>query len=196
MTTAPSSTSTASRSLNSVAVYCGSNRGLDPGFANAAVNLGNVLAERQIGLVYGGGHVGLMGVIADAVLQNGGTVHGVITTALEEKEVAHQGLSKLDVVETMHERKAIMADAADAFIMLPGGLGTFDEFFEVATWTQLGIQSKPCGVLNVNGYFDELLALLDKATAEGFVRIFHRDIIIIETDPDRLLDQLGAWSQQ
>ena len=195
MTTAPSSTSTASRSLNSVAVYCGSNRGLDPGFANAAVNLGNVLAERQIGLVYGGGHVGLMGVIADAVLQNGGTVHGVITTALEEKEVAHQGLSKLDVVETMHERKAIMADAADAFIMLPGGLGTFDEFFEVATWTQLGIQSKPCGVLNVNGYFDELLALLDKATAEGFVRIFHRDIIIIETDPDRLLDQLGAWSQ-
>jgi hypothetical protein len=96
----------------------------------------------------------------------------------------------------MHERKAIMADAADAFIMLPGGLGTFDEFFEVATWTQLGIQSKPCGVLNVNGYFDELLALLDKATAEGFVRIFHRDIIIIETDPDRLLDQLGAWSQQ
>ena len=190
MTTAPSSTSTASRSLNSVAVYCGSNRGLDPGFANAAVNLGNVLAERQIGLVYGGGHVGLMGVIADAVLQNGGTVHGVITTALEEKEVAHQGLSKLDVVETMHERKAIMADAADAFIMLPGGLGTFDEFFEVATWTQLGIQSKPCGVLNVNGYFDELLALLDKATAEGFVRIFHRDIIIIE------IDQLGAWSQQ
>ena len=193
MNTPPTSTSTASRSLNNVAVYCGSNRGLDPEFANATVNLGKVLAERQIGLVYGGGHVGLMGVIADSVLQNGGTVHGVITSALEEKEVAHEGLDKLDVVETMHERKAIMADAADAFIMLPGGLGTFDEFFEVATWTQLGIQSKPCGVLNVNGYFDELLALLDRATAEGFVRNFHRDIIIIETDPDRLLDQLLAW---
>jgi uncharacterized protein (TIGR00730 family) len=188
-------TSSTIRKLKSVAVYCGSNKGLDPGFAVATTNLGRVLAERDISLVYGGGHVGLMGVIADAVLHHGGSVHGVITAALEEKEVAHHGLTKLDVVETMHERKAIMADAADAFIMLPGGLGTFDEFFEVATWTQLGIQSKPCGVLNVNGYFDDLLALLDRATAEGFVREFHRGIIMIETDPDRLLDQLSGWTQ-
>jgi len=133
--------------LGAVAVYCGSNRGTDAAYAQAATSLGRELAGRGIRLVYGGGHVGLMGVVADAVLGGGGQVHGVITRALEGKELAHRGLTELTVVETMHERKAAMADAAGAFVMLPGGYGTLDEFFEALTWTQLGIHDKPCGVL-------------------------------------------------
>src|SRR5215471_16866630 len=145
-----------SNQLSSVAVYCGSNAGNDPQYAAAAAALGRVLADRGIRLVYGGGQVGLMGVLADAVLERGGEVLGVITEALVVKEVSHRGLTGLQVVGTMHERKAVMADAADAFIMLPGGFGTFDEFFEVVTWTQLGIHAKPCGVLDVAGYFAPL----------------------------------------
>jgi uncharacterized protein (TIGR00730 family) len=177
-----------------IAVYCGSNRGADPAFAAAAVSLGRLLAERGIRLVYGGGHVGLMGVIADAVLGSGGEVLGVITRALEAKEVVHRRLTELVVTETMHERKAAMADAADAFIMLPGGYGTFDEFFEVLTWTQLGIHDKPCGVLDVGGYFAPLRDLLDAATSAGFVIPAHRNLVITESEPAALLDRLAVWT--
>jgi uncharacterized protein (TIGR00730 family) len=179
---------------SSVAVYCGSNSGTDPAFAAAAATLGALLAERGIRLVYGGGHVGLMGAITDAVLDGGGEAHGVITRALEQKEIAHAGLTSLRVTETMHERKAAMADAADAFVMLPGGYGTLDEFFEVLTWAQLGIQAKPCAILDVAGYFDPLRAFLDGAVAAGFVHPAHRDMVIMDDDPARLLDRLAAWT--
>jgi uncharacterized protein (TIGR00730 family) len=181
------------RQLRSVAVYCASTPGVDPLYAEAAEALGRLLAERGVHLVYGGGHVGLMGVIADAALAAGGEVHGVITRALQGKEIAHRGLTSLEVVETMHDRKAAMADRADAFVMLPGGFGTLDEFFEVLTWTQLGIHDKPCGVLDVDGYFDPLRALLDRATEQHFVRDAHRDIVIIETDASTLLERLARW---
>ena len=180
--------------LTSVAVYCGSNSGTDPAFAQAAAALGRTLTERGIKLVYGGGHVGLMGAIADAVLEHGGEAHGVITESLRAKEVARQGLTSLQVVKTMHERKAAMADAADAFVMLPGGFGTFDEFFEVLTWTQLGIHVKPCGILDVAGFFAPLRALFDGAVTAGFVHPAHRDMVLVDTDPARLLDRLAAWT--
>jgi uncharacterized protein (TIGR00730 family) len=180
--------------LLSVAVYCGSSPGADPRFTAAAAELGRLLAERQIRLVYGGGHVGLMGVIADAVLTRGGEAHGVITRALEEKELAHAGLTSLQVVETMHERKAAMADKADGFIMLPGGFGTLDEFFEVVTWTQLGIHVKPCGILNVNGYFDPLVLLLQTAARERFLLPAHRDLVVTQSDPGVLIERLDAWT--
>ena len=180
--------------LLSVAVYCGSSPGADPRFTAAAAELGRLLAEHQIRLVYGGGHVGLMGVIADAVLTGGGEAHGVITRALEQKEIAHPGLTTLQVVETMHERKAAMADKADGFIMLPGGFGTLDEFFEVVTWTQLGIHVKPCGILNVNGYFDPLVLLLQTAARERFLLPAHRDLVVTESDPGVLIERLGAWT--
>ena len=135
-----------------------------------------------------------MGVLADAALAEGGEVHGVITRALEDKEIAHRGLTTLKVVETMHERKAAMADMADAFVMLPGGFGTLEEFLEVVTWTQLGIHTKPCGVLNVRGFFDPLVALFATATQQRFVREEHRDMVIVEPDPVTMLDQLGSWA--
>lgn len=180
--------------LRAVAVYCGSNHGANPAYAAAAASLGTLLARRGIRLVYGGGHVGLMGVLADAALGKGGEVFGVITRALKAKEVAHEALTSLQVVDTMHERKAAMADAADAFVMLPGGYGTFDEFFEVVSWTQLGIHDKPCGVLDVGGYFAPLGALLDAATRQGFVSSVHRNLVITEDEPARLLDRLTAWT--
>ena len=183
-----------SAQLISVAVYCGSNPGNDPAYREAAVSLGQTLAERGISLVYGGGHVGLMGAVADAVLECGGEAHGVITEALEAKELAHHGLSTLRVVKTMHERKAAMADAADAFVMLPGGFGTLDEFFEVVSWTQLGIHDKPCGVLDVNGYFGPLRELIDGAVTAGFVHPAHGDMVVIDADADRLLDRLASWT--
>jgi hypothetical protein len=180
--------------ITSVAVYCASSPGFDLAYARAAGRLGTLLAERGIEVVYGGGHVGLMGVIADAALSAGGEVHGVITRALEAKEIAHRGLTSLAVAETMHERKAAMADRADAFVMLPGGLGTFDEFFEVVTWTQLGIHVKPCGVLDVAGFFAPLRAQLDAMTGAGFLRAEHRDMVLIDDDPAVLLDRLAAWT--
>jgi len=176
------------RPLRSVAVYCGSNRGNDPAYARAAASLGRVLTERGIRLVYGGG------VVADAVSDAGGEILGVITRALVDKEVAHPGLANLTVVDTMHERKAAMSDAADAFVMLPGGFGTFDEFFEAVTWTQLGIHAKPCGVLDVAGYFGPLRAMLDVATRHGFITEAHRDLVIIDDEPTRLLDLLAEWT--
>jgi uncharacterized protein (TIGR00730 family) len=183
-----------SRQLISVAVYCGSNPGSDPAYLAAATSLGHTLADRGISLVYGGGHVGLMGAVADAVTERGGEAHGVITEALEAKEIAHHGLTTLRVVKTMHERKAAMADAADAFVMLPGGFGTLDEFFEVVTWTQLGIHDKPCGVLDVAGYFGPLRELVDGAVTAGFVHPAHRDMIVIDSDAGALLDRLASWT--
>ncbi len=176
-----------------VAVFCGSSRGADPAFGEAAAAFGRLLAQRRVRLVYGGGEVGLMGVVANAVLDAGGEVHGVITRALDEKEIAHKGLTSLTIVETMHERKAAMADAADAFVMLPGGYGTLDEFFEAATWTQLGIHEKPCGVLDVGGYFDAMRAFLDHAVASGLLRHEHRGFLLFEADPVALIERLGSW---
>ena len=179
--------------IQSICVFCGSSPGRDPAFSGAASDLGRQLAERQIDLVYGGGHVGLMGLIAAATLNAGGNVHGVITRALEEKEVAHRGLTRLQITESMHDRKAAMAEASDAFIMLPGGLGTFEEFFEVATWTQLGIQSKPCGILNIGGYYDPLINLLDRSVRERFLRPEHRGQLVVDSASASLIDSLAQW---
>ena len=151
-----------------ICVFCGSNPGVNPAYKNAAAGLGRLLAERKIELVYGGGNIGLMGVLADAALEASGRVIGVIPESLMAKEVGHQGLTELRVVGSMHERKALMADLAEGFIALPGGYGTFEEFCEVVTWSQLGLHAKPCGVLNVEKYYDPLLALFDHAVKEGF----------------------------
>ncbi|MFN8027398.1 MAG: TIGR00730 family Rossman fold protein [Acidimicrobiia bacterium] len=181
-----------SGSLGAVSVYCGSNPGTDPAYAEAAVAIGTELGRRGIDMVYGGGHVGLMGIAADAALAAGGRVHGVITHALQAREVEHIGLTSLAIVETMHERKFAMADRSDAFVMLPGGFGTLDEFFEVVTWSQLGVHAKPAGILDVGGFFDLLLAFLDHATAEGFIRPQHRDLIVVDPDAASLLDRLAS----
>jgi hypothetical protein len=181
-------------SIASVGVFCGSSPGADPAFAQAAASLGHELARRGMRLVYGGGRVGLMGVIADAVLEQGGEVYGVITHALKAKELAHLGLTSLEVVSTMHERKAAMADQSAAFVMMPGGFGTLDEFLEVLTWSQLGIHLKPCGLLNVHGFFDPLLRMFDAASRERFLRSEHREMVVIDDDPASLLDRLASWA--
>jgi hypothetical protein len=152
-----------------------------------------VLAERKLALVYGGGRVGLMGSIADAVLEQGGEVIGVIPESLVRREVAHTGLSDLRVVQTMHERKALMAELADAFIALPGGFGTLDEFCEILTWAQLGLHGKPCGLLNVEGYFDPLLALFDRAVEDGFLHPKHRSMLITANDPEMLFEEMSRY---
>ena len=164
----------------------------DPGYAAAADGLGRSLAARDVTLVYGGASVGLMGVVADAALAAGGSVIGVLPRALSDLEIGHPGLTELRVVETMHERKTMMADTSDAFIALPGGLGTLEETFEVWTWSQLGVHAKPVGFLNVNGYFDRLLAFLDHAVAEGFVTSRHRRFACVSTSPDDLITALAA----
>jgi uncharacterized protein (TIGR00730 family) len=183
----------ASPPVRAVAVFCGSSQGSDPAFADGARHLGAVLAQRGVELVYGGGRVGLMGVVADAVLDGGGRVRGVITRSLADREVAHTGLTELQVVETMHQRKASMADAADAFVMLPGGLGTLDEFFEAVTWTQLGVHAKPCAILDMADYFAPLLSFLDAATEKGLLRAEHRAMVLVEQSPEALLDHLSTW---
>ena len=177
-------------SLRSIAVYCGSSLGTDPAYAAAATSLGRVLAEQHLRLVYGGGHVGLMGAVADGALAAGGQVIGVITEALAERELSHEGLGSLEVVATMHERKARMADLSDGVVMLPGGFGTFDEFFEAVTWTQLGVHATPCGILDVNDFFAPLLGFLDDAVAAGFIAARHRAMISTSDDPEGLIDQL------
>lgn len=177
--------------MERICVYCGSNVGDRPSYLAAAQTLGQKLAARHITLVYGGGNVGLMGAIADAALAAGGSVIGVIPQALVDKEVAHSGLTDLRVVPSMHDRKALMADLSDAFIALPGGLGTLEELCEVATWTQLGVHQKAVGLLNVEGFYDGLLGFLDHAIAEKFIRPEHRQILISATEPDHLLDQLA-----
>jgi uncharacterized protein (TIGR00730 family) len=177
-----------------VCVFCGSSLGNQPAYAQAADDIGRLLAERGIELVYGGGNVGLMGRIADACLHHGGRAIGVIPRNLVEKEIAHSGLTNLHVVESMHERKALMADLADAFAALPGGFGTWEEFCEVLTWSQLGLQRKACALLNVHGYYDPLLAMADRAVDEGFLRRDHRELLLAETDPARLLDRLSSYT--
>ena len=154
------------------------------------MTVGAHLAQRKIGLVYGGGRVGLMGALADAVLANGGEAIGVIPRALMEKEIGHAGLTELRVVGSMHERKALMGELADAFVALPGGYGTLDEFCEVLTWGQLGLHQKPCGLLNVDGYFNDLLGLFRRALREGFLHPVHSTLVLTETDPDKLLTVL------
>jgi uncharacterized protein (TIGR00730 family) len=171
-------------------VFCGSNPGRRAEFADAARAMGRCLARRKLELVYGGGCVGLMGILADEALAAGAKVHGVIPRALATREVAHYGLTQLVVVESMHARKAAMAELSDAFVALPGGLGTFDELFEIATWAQLGIHAKPIGVLDVAGYFEPLRSLLAHAVDAGFVRPEHRDLLHVAADPDLLLDLL------
>lgn len=180
--------------LRRVTVFCASSPGSDPAFAGAARGLGELLVARGIGLVYGGGRVGLMGVLADAVLAAGGEVTGVIPQHLWEKEVGHAGLTELLVVDSMHERKLAMADRADAFIALPGGFGTFEELFEVLTWTQLRIHDKPVGVLDVNGFYAPLLAFLDSAVTAGLLRDAHRRSLLQSDDAADLLDRLATWT--
>jgi uncharacterized protein (TIGR00730 family) len=179
--------------MRNICVYCGSSPGARPSYADAARQLGETLAASGIGLVYGGAHVGLMGLVADAVMNGGGSVIGVIPTALQELEIAHTGLTELRVVGTMHERKAAMADLADGFIILPGGMGTMEEMFEVLTWAQLGLHRKPCGLLDVDGYFGSLLGFLDHMVRERFLRPVHRETLLVETDPARLLAALEAY---
>jgi uncharacterized protein (TIGR00730 family) len=179
--------------MKSVCVFCGSSPGASPAYAEAAARLGRAIAGRGLTLVYGGGHVGLMGVVADAALGAGGRVVGVIPEALEAKELAHRSLTDLRVVGSMHERKALMSELADGFIALPGGIGTLEEWFEVWTWSQLGIQRKPCGLLNAAGYYDHLLAFLDHVTAERFLAPDHRAMVLVDDDATRLLDRLAGY---
>lgn len=179
--------------MNRICVFCGASNGSKPEYRVAAERTGAVLADRGIGLVYGGGKVGLMGAVADAVLVRGGYVIGVIPRALVEKEVAHERLTDLRIVGSMHERKAMMAELSDAFVALPGGFGTIEEFVEVLTWSQLGLHAKPCGLLNVGGYYDPLLAFIDHAVKEGFVKAEHARLVVADTDPVRLLERLQAW---
>ena len=179
--------------MRRLCVFAGSSSGGRPEYRHAAEELGRTLGERRIGLVYGGARVGLMGVVADATLAARGEVIGVIPEALVAKEVAHTGLSDLRVVDSMHERKAVMADLADGFIALPGGWGTLEELFEVVTWAQLGLHRKPCGLLNAAGYFDGLLTFVDHSIHEGFVRGEHRAIISVAGTAGVLLDRLAAY---
>jgi uncharacterized protein (TIGR00730 family) len=174
-------------------VFCGSSKGTRPLFAEAARQLGEQMAGRGLGLVYGGGHIGLMGVLADAVLAGGGEAVGVIPRALVERELAHNRLTALHVVDTMHQRKALMADLADAFAALPGGFGTGDELFEILTWAQLGLHAKPIGLLNVAGFFDPLLAWIERTVEEGFLRAEHRHLLIVRDEPAALLDALVGY---
>jgi uncharacterized protein (TIGR00730 family) len=178
--------------MKRVCVFCGSNPGRRPAYRTAAIALGHVLAERGIGLVYGGGNIGLMGIIAEAVLEKGGFVTGVIPQVLMDQELAHQRIQDLRVVRSMHERKALMADLSDGFIALPGGFGTFEEFCEIVTWSQLGLQEKPCGLLNVENYYQPLLALFDQAVEEGFLMRENREIVLAHSEPGALLDALLA----
>ncbi len=179
--------------MRSIAVFCASSLGRDPAFAAAARTFGELLAREALTLVYGGGHVGLMGVLADAALEAGGRVVGVIPRALWDREIGHRGLTELHVVDTMHERKARMASLAEAFVALPGGLGTLEEIFEVWTWGQLGIHAKPCGFLDAASYYAPLLDFLDRAVQGGLVRPQHRAMAIVDRDPQLLLRRLAQY---
>jgi uncharacterized protein (TIGR00730 family) len=179
--------------MKSICVFCGSSPGQSADYLAAACSLGQLLAAMRIRLVYGGARVGLMGALADAALQAGGTVVGIIPRALMEWEVGHPGLSELHVVETMHERKAMMAELSDAFLALPGGIGTLEEFFEVWTWSQLGIHRKPIGVLNIAGFFDPLGDFLNHVVREGFLREEHRSSVLFDASADLLLNWMQAF---
>jgi uncharacterized protein (TIGR00730 family) len=179
--------------MRSVCVFCGSNFGARPGYEQAAAHLGRTIAGRGLRLVYGGAKVGLMGALADAALAAGGDVVGVIPGALVERELAHTGLTELHPVGSMHARKAMMADLSDAFVALPGGAGTLEELFEIWTWGQLGHHAKPVGVINVEGFFDLLLRFLDHQAEERFMRSEHRAMLLVEDDPERLLDRFETY---
>ena len=178
----------------SVCVYCGSSSDINPVYANAAKALGRALVKHHLSLVYGGGHVGLMGIVADAVLDAGGEVTGVIPKALMDTEVGHDRLTRLLVVKDMHERKALMAEHADGFITMPGGIGTLEELFETLTWAQLGFHEKPIGLLNVAGFYDPLIEFLRHQTSQGFLRAEHKDLLLVETEPDPLIEQLKNFT--
>jgi uncharacterized protein (TIGR00730 family) len=178
--------------IRSVCVFCGSAAGASDGYLRATRVFAREAVRRSLRIVYGGASVGLMGALADAVLESGGSVIGVIPKALVDRELAHTRLTELTVVNTMHERKATMAALSDAFIALPGGLGTLEELFEVWTWGMLGLHNKPYGVLNVDGYYDALIGFLDQACAQGFVRTDQRAMLAVEHDPSRLFDAIGA----
>jgi uncharacterized protein (TIGR00730 family) len=184
---------TADRSITRLCVFCGTNAGSRPEYGTAARELGALLAEEGIELVYGGASVGIMGELADAVQEGGGHVTGIIPQQLIQKEAAHRGIPDLIVVASMHQRKSQMADLSDGFITLPGGIGTLEGFFEILTWGQLGIHAKPCGILNIAGYFDSLTGFLDHAVAEGFLTEGHRETIMVETDPRALLERMRAY---
>jgi uncharacterized protein (TIGR00730 family) len=179
--------------LRRICVYAGSNAGSRPAYAAAAQALGRALAARGTGLVYGGGRVGLMGEIADATLSAGGEAIGVIPEALFDRELGHRGLSELRVVASMHERKALMAELADGFVALPGGIGTLEELIEIMTWSQLGIHAKPCGVLDAAGFYAGLQAFLDHMVAEGFLHERHRAGLLADADANALLDRMARW---
>jgi uncharacterized protein (TIGR00730 family) len=179
--------------IRRVAIFCGSNSGARSDYVEGARALGRLLAQRGIGIVYGGSNVGLMAALADAVMDEFGEIIGVIPRMLVEREVANTALADLRVVDSMHQRKAMMAELADGFIALPGGIGTLEEFFETWTWGQLGMHAKPCGLLNVAGYFDPLLEFLDHAVAERFVRDVHRAMVAVESDPAALLARFESY---
>lgn len=180
--------------LRRLCVFCGSKSGTHRLYQEAAQTVGRLLCRRGVELVYGGGNVGLMGTVANSCLDGGGHVIGVIPRALADREVAHAGLTELRIVSSMHERKAVMADLSDAFMALPGGYGTWEEFFEVLTWSQLGIQHKACALLNVDGYYDPLLQMADRAVSEGFLLPVNRGLLISDGDPERLLDRLSSYA--
>lgn len=182
--------------MKNITVFCGSSRGSRVEYAEAAVNLARCLTKQNIRLIYGGGNVGLMGIIADEVMRLGGEVIGIIPESLDKKEVGHRGITELRVVASMHERKALMAELTDGFIAMPGGIGTFEEFFEVLTWAQLGFHRKPCGILNVAGYYDGLLALCENAVGEGFLRDIHRRLILEASDATLLLEKMRGFQPQ
>ncbi len=179
--------------MKRICVFCGSSPGTDPAYLAAARLLGATLARRGLGLVYGGGSVGLMGAVADAALAAGGEVDGVIPRALQLRELAHDRCTRLHVVRSMHERKARMEALADGFVALPGGMGTLEEFAEILTWAQLGLHAKPCGLLDVAGYWRPLVAFLDHATEQGFVRPQHRGMVMVEEDPAALLERFEGY---
>lgn len=180
--------------MKRICVFCGSSGGFRPVYREVAVAVGRMLAGRGIELVYGGGHVGLMGAVADAAMAAGGRVIGIIPQALWEKEVGHRELTELHIVASMHERKAMMADLSDGFLAMPGGFGTFEEFCEALTWAQLGIHGKPCGLLNVDGFYDPLLALFDQAVTEGFLKFENRALVIADSQPETLLHRMLSYS--
>ncbi len=177
--------------MKSICVYCGSSPGERPDYKAGAIALGNEMVKRGLTLVYGGGNVGLMGIVADAVLHGGNPVIGIIPKSLVRKEVGHKELTELHIVDSMHQRKQMMADRADAFIAMPGGVGTYEELFETFTWLQLGYHNKPIGLLNISGYFDPLVQLVDLAISTGFCRDEHRRLFIVDDQPERLLQRLA-----
>ena len=178
--------------IKNICVNCGSNTGTRPEYMKAAVELGRYLAENNIGLVYGGAGVGLMGAVASSAMENGGDVIGVIPESFADR-VGHDNLTELHIVSTMHERKTIMFDLSDAFIALPGGMGTIEEVFEVLTWAQLGFHTKPCGLLNICGYYDSILAFLENAVKQQFVRQEHKDMLLVDTDPEKLITRFNNY---